>query len=152
MTILSPQHTKEHCCHSQLIYGFIQTQHEHKIHRSLSIFELFYTHCSHHGSFIPSRFQSGTMFQLHTVLLASHNTYKQSPSALEEIAIHASTQHIYLNISECSPQKKLKLNKSTKRNTWLSLRDTSPWWATNSEECDDVRHNRYFVFLNASHL
>ena len=42
---------------------------------------------------------------------------------------------------------KLKLNESTKRNAWLSLRDTSPWRATNSEECDVVWRNQYFCFL-----
>ena len=39
------------------------------------------------------------------------------------------------------------MNESTKRNAWLSLRDTSPWRATNSEECDVVWRNRYFCFL-----
>ena len=33
------------------------------------------------------------------------------------------------------------------RNAWLSLRDASPWRATNSEECDVVRRTRYFCFL-----
>ena len=30
---------------------------------------------------------------------------------------------------------------------WLNLRDTSPWLATNSEECDVVWRIRYFCFL-----
>ena len=30
---------------------------------------------------------------------------------------------------------------------WLSLRDTSPWRATSSEECDAVWRNRYICFL-----
>ena len=50
-------------------------------------------------------------------------------------------------MSERSSSTKLKLNESTKRNAWLSLRETSPWWATNSEECDAVWSNRYFCFL-----
>ena len=50
-------------------------------------------------------------------------------------------------ISECSSSTKLKLNESTKRNAWLCLRDTSPWRATNSEECDVVWRNRYLCFL-----
>ena len=50
-------------------------------------------------------------------------------------------------IYERSSSTKLKLNKSTKRNAWLSLRDTSPWRATNSEECDVVRRSRYLCFL-----
>ena len=33
------------------------------------------------------------------------------------------------------------------RNAWLSLRDTSPWRASNSEECDVVWHNQYVCFL-----
>ena len=49
-------------------------------------------------------------------------------------------------ISERSSSTNLKLNESTKRNAWLSLRDTSHWRATNSEECDVVRRNRYFCF------
>ena len=52
-----------------------------------------------------------------------------------------------LVISECSSPTKFKLSKSTKRNAWLSLRDTSPWRATNSEECDVVWRDRYFCFL-----
>ena len=47
---------------------------------------------------------------------------------------------------ERSLSMKLRLNESTKRNAWLSLRDTSPWWATNSVECDVVWRNRYFCF------
>ena len=50
-------------------------------------------------------------------------------------------------ISERSSSTKFKLNESTKRNAWLSLRDTSPWRAANSEECDVVWRNRYFCFL-----
>ena len=50
-------------------------------------------------------------------------------------------------ISERSSSTKLKLNESTKRNAWLSLRDVSPWRATNSEVCDVVLRNRYFCFL-----
>ena len=37
--------------HYQLIYCLFQTQHEHHIHRSFPIFELYCTHCCHHGSF-----------------------------------------------------------------------------------------------------
>ena len=51
------------------------------------------------------------------------------------------------DISERSSSAKLKLNESTKRNAWLSLRDTSPLRVTNSEECDVVWRNRYFCFL-----
>ena len=54
---LSPQHMTiptNTACHSQLVYSFLQTQHEHQIHRSFSVFELHSTHCSHHGSFCPS--------------------------------------------------------------------------------------------------
>ena len=50
-------------------------------------------------------------------------------------------------VSERSSSTKLKLNESSKRNAWLSLRDTSPWRATNSEECDVVWRNRYLSFL-----
>ena len=52
-----------------------------------------------------------------------------------------------VNISERSVSTKLKLNESTKRNAWFSLRDTSPLRATNSEECDVAWRNRYFCFL-----
>ena len=45
--------------------------------------------------------------------------------------------------------KKLELNESTMRNAWLCFGDTSPWQATNSEECDVAWRNRYFVFLHA---
>ena len=38
-----------------------------------------------------------------------------------------------LDISERSSSTKFKLIESTKRNAWLSLWDTSPWRATNSE-------------------
>ena len=54
--------------------------------------------------------------------------------------LHRPHQYVYLclHISERSSSTKLKLNESTKRNAWLSLRDTSPWRATNSEECDVI--------------
>ena len=52
-----------------------------------------------------------------------------------------------MHISERSSSTKLKLNESTKRSAWFSLRDTSPWRATNSEECDVVCSNRYLCFL-----
>ena len=42
---------------------------------------------------------------------------------------------ISVYIFERSSSTKLKLNESTKRNAWLSLLDTSPWRATDSEEC-----------------
>ena len=45
--------------------------------------------------------------------------------------------------SDRSSSTKLKLNEATKRNAWLSLRDSSPWRATNSEVCDVARGNRY---------
>ena len=38
-----------------------------------------------------------------------------------------------INISVRSSSTKLKLDGSTKRNAWSSLRDTSPWWATDSD-------------------
>ena len=37
-------------CHSQLIHGFIQTQHQHQVLSSFSFIELYSTHCFHHGS------------------------------------------------------------------------------------------------------
>ena len=46
-----------------------------------------------------------------------------------------------IHIVNVLQQQKLELNESIKRNPWLSLRDTSPWRATNSEECDVVRCN-----------
>ena len=49
-------------------------------------------------------------------------------------------------ISERSPSTKLKLNESTKTNVWLSLRDTSSWWATYSEDCDVTWYNQYILF------
>ena len=49
--------------------------------------------------------------------------------------------------SERSASTKLKLNESTKRNACLSLRHTSPWRATNCEECDVVWCNQYFSFI-----
>ena len=51
--------------------------------------------------------------------------------------------YIYLNILQ---QCELEWNESTRRNAWLSLLDTSPWWEADSEECDVVWRSRYFVF------
>ena len=47
-------HNNNTICHSQLINSFIQTQHEHQICRSFFVFDVYSTHCSHHGSFCPS--------------------------------------------------------------------------------------------------
>ena len=66
MTILSPQHmtiSTNTVCHSQLIFGFIQTQHENQIGRSFSVFELYSTQCSHHGSFCLLSKSHLTFFQ-----------------------------------------------------------------------------------------
>ena len=54
---------------------------------------------------------------------------------------------VLLIISERSSSTNLKLNESTKRNAWLSLRDASPLRATNSQECDVVWCSQYFCFL-----
>ena len=68
MTVLSPQHMTipaNTVCHSQLLYGFIQTQHEHQICRSFSIFELYSTLLLQWISLFfvkfSSHFSSGTM-------------------------------------------------------------------------------------------
>ena len=60
--------------------------------------------------------------------------------------------NVTVYIYEHSSSTKLMLNESTKRNAWLSLRATSPWRATNSEEFNVVWHDRYFFFLHASPL
>ena len=39
----------------QLIYGVIQTQHQHQVFSSFSIFELYLTHSCHHGSLCASQ-------------------------------------------------------------------------------------------------
>ena len=45
---------------------------------------------------------------------------------------------VYIYIFERSSMIKIELNESTKKNSWLSLQDTSHWQAANSEECDVV--------------
>ena len=97
MTILFPQHIAmpmNTVCHSQLVYSFLQTQHEHEICASFSVFELHSTHCSHFTlSFVKfqSHFHSGTILHSHTVLLALCNSYMLSLSALEETFCHTET-------------------------------------------------------------
>ena len=57
MTILSPQHMTiptNTVFYSQLSYCFLLALHEHQICRSFSVFELYSTHCSHHGSLCSS--------------------------------------------------------------------------------------------------
>ena len=66
---------------------------------------------------------------------------------VEVMAIDDCVNFMAIEISERSSSTKLKLNESTKRNVWLGLRDTSPWRASNSEECDVVWRNRYVCFL-----
>ena len=44
----------KHCCHCQLIYSLIQTQHEHQSRRSCLVFDMNSTHYSNLGSFSPS--------------------------------------------------------------------------------------------------
>ena len=61
--------------------------------------------------------------------------------------MHLYYLYMCVYISERSSSTRLKLNDSTKRNAWLSLRDISPWRTTNCEECDVVWRNRYFCFL-----
>ena len=69
----------------------------------------------------------------------------QKVSQLTFVCANLGFLEIY--ISEHSSSTKLKLNESTKRNAWLSLRDTSPWRATNSEECDVVWRNPCICFI-----
>ena len=90
MTILPHQHMiipANTVCHRQMIYSFIQTQHQ--LLRPISIFDLYSTHSSHHRSLCPLQDSNIAFFQaplhLHTVLLALHYSYKQPLSALEEI-------------------------------------------------------------------
>ena len=54
---------------------------------------------------------------------------------------------VFVYISDRSSSTKLKLNESTNRNALLSLRDTPPWRATNSEECDVVWRSQHYCFL-----
>ena len=51
-------------CHSQLIYCFIQTQHQHQIISFFSIIELHSTHCCHHASLCP--LQNSYLASFHT--------------------------------------------------------------------------------------
>ena len=98
-TTLYPQHMNiptNTVCHSQLIYSFTQTQHEHQFHRSFSIFELYSTTLlspwiSLSVIKFPSHFLSSTMLHFHTELLVLHNSHKQPISALEEISCHTAT-------------------------------------------------------------
>ena len=112
MIILSPQHMTipaNAVCHSQLINGFTQTQHQHKILRYIYLWAVLHTLLS---SWIilslvkfPSHFLSGTMHHLHTVLLVLHNTHKQPLSALEEISLHSinlTHPHLVLAVTAAS--------------------------------------------------
>ena len=70
--VLSSQHMTiptSIVCHGQLIYGFIQTQHEHQIRRSFSVFELYSKHCSHNESFC--KFHISLSFRHHSSLPCS---------------------------------------------------------------------------------
>ena len=84
-------------CHSQLIYSFLQTQHERQIRRSLCFLAVLHTFLSLwiFLSFVefPYYFLSGTMLHFNTVLLALCNSCDQSLSTLEEISCHAATHH-----------------------------------------------------------
>ena len=80
MPFSTHNHAKQKICHSQLIYGFIQTQHEHQSHKSFPILHtLFSPWISLTYVKFPSHFLSGTMLHFHAVLLALHNSYKQQP-------------------------------------------------------------------------
>ena len=71
MTIFSPQHITipmNTVCHSQLIYGFVQTQHEHQIHRTFPVFELYSTHCSHHESSALCKIHISLLFRRYASL------------------------------------------------------------------------------------
>ena len=79
--------------HSQLIYCFIQTQHE--VLKSLfSIFELFSTHCSYGRSFCPSQNSHFAFFQT-PCFAVIHNCWPyialvNSPFQLERKFFHCS--------------------------------------------------------------
>ena len=55
-------HTNEQC-HSQQNHSLIQTQLQHQIHRSFSVLQLYFTHCSHHGYLCPSQNSHLTFLQ-----------------------------------------------------------------------------------------
>ena len=91
-------------CHSQLMYGFNQTQHPHQVHRSLSIFEWYYTHCwTTHIAITMDLFPSlsGTthIAGLHTLLDYTHCSHHRSISIFEWYYTHCS-HHRSLSIFE----------------------------------------------------
>ena len=53
-TFSTHDHPNVHC-HSNLICCFMQTLHQHQVLSSFSIFELYFTYCSHHRSLCPSQ-------------------------------------------------------------------------------------------------
>ena len=90
------EHTNDTLCHSQLIYRFTQTQHDHQFHRSFSIFELYSTTLLSPWISLSiikfqSHFLSTTMLHFHTEMLVLHNYHKQPISTLEEISCHTAT-------------------------------------------------------------
>ena len=67
------------------------------------------------------------------VLRAAQEKFKKTlwRSAKKPLNIASQNGDIAQYKSECSSPTKFKLNESTKRNAWLRLQDTLPWWATN---------------------
>ena len=88
-------------CHGQLIYCFIQIQHQHQVLSSFPIFVMYYTYCSHHGSLFLPEISILLSFTLHThsELLTLHSCCKQNLSTLDKIFSPCSNFPHLLNIA-----------------------------------------------------
>ena len=91
---------------SELIYSFLQTQHQHQILSLLLILEMYSTCCSHNGSRCTLCSSHSAFFQspyfTPTELLALQNSCKQPLLALEATSAYTNSPHfldlIHLNL------------------------------------------------------
>ena len=119
MTILSPEHMTiptNTVCNSKLIYIFIQTQHQ--LLSSFSTFELYSTHCSHHGFICSLKSPislSGTIFYFYTELLVLHSCLRLRGNLVlysnSLHSLHLAHTHLVQAVTAAShPQPELTLS------------------------------------------
>ena len=85
------------------------------------------------------------LLMLKAIVTVKHGLTRNMIRTIYYLPSSVSNIYIYLNVLQ---QEKLELNESTKSFSWLSLRDTSPWRATNSEECDVVWDIYFYIYFH----
>ena len=83
--------------HSQLMYCLIQTQHQHQVLISFSVFEPYSARCSHRGFLSPSQ-HSHLSLRHHTLLTYSISVFEPYSARCSHRGFLSPSQHSHLTL------------------------------------------------------